>query len=1044
MKKTIMTFILVITLLLAVMPVSVFALSGAGTQANPYIISSAADLTYVKDNLSAYYKLNSNIVLTSEWTPIGSEVEPFAGVFDGDGFSISGLNISESASTAVVGLFGYNNGEIKNLTVNMGTTGLSVSANNVAYVGGIVAYNISGTIINCRVEGDIEVTASTTDNMSNIYAGLVAGRSSGPVKNSSAIGSVTATVLATEGERTTVNPAKIYAGGLIGLSTANQEFNFAAVDVTAAATSQTGFSSSVVYAGGLAGENTAEIINTYAAGNVSVESDSTDTEASAYAGGLIGKNSGTLTYTNASGNVAAQTDSTSARTYSGGLTGYNTGSVSESFATGIVNAQSTTAMDTVYAGGLIGLSGGEISKCYAVGAANATAASVNSIEGGLVGYAAIAATDSYYLNSASYPQLNGCGTPKTEAQLKLQATFAGWDFVNTWNISETRNSGYPYLVATSSVEVVFTDAEYTYDGTEKTITASYIESGATVEYVNNKATDAGVYNAVAIVTAQNHATTIVSAKLTILPKKLQVTGLKANDKEFDNTTAATLDGSQVVLVGVVSGDDVQLDVENVTAHFQSKTVGDNKRVIIEEMKFKGADAHNYSANPVELYASIFEGSFGSVEFEGSGTISDPYIIYDEDELNAIRGNLNAHFKLANDIILQNEWLPIGRAGYEFKGSFDGDGYEISGLSIAPDTNYRYSGLFGYNEGRISNLTVYVEDAIYTNASNLCVGAIAGYNAGTITNCTSSGSIITNPISTYIYVGGIAGVNAGTITYCESTVDIDARGSAVYAGGVVGENKDTIETTGAKGTVTVQDSLAAYVGGFAGNNIGTILNCYSIGDATIIISDVGFDADVGGFAGRVEGGTITNSYSAGVPSITLDYGAHLLTGQQGGFTAYNDGVITECYYDLTVSGMSDIDKGIPKTSSQLKIQSTYQGWDFTIWRLSSTENNGYPYIMRPYIMDESAVVAYNKDNREITVTAFTDIIEACLIAASFNAGTMIDYVILDEHLSIANGASTTRTIGESFDVREGGSIKIMLWQNLVNIKPLSAFAQAEIR
>jgi hypothetical protein len=59
------------------------------------------------------------------------------------------------------------------------------------------------------------------------------------------------------------------------------------------------------------------------------------------------------------------------------------------------------------------------------------------------------------------------------------------------------------------------------------------------------------------------------------------------------------------------------------------------------------------------------------------------------------------------------------------------------------------------------------------------------------------------------------------------------------------------------------------------------------------------------------------------------------------------MVIESYYDTTVSGLTDTDTGLPKTTTQLKTESTYTGWDFVdIWKID-TENNGYPSL-RPYV------------------------------------------------------------------------------------------------
>ncbi len=69
--------------------------SGSGTQADPYIITTPAELQSMQDDLTAYYKLGNDIDLSSisSWTPIGLYDTPFTGSLNGDGYIISNLNI---------------------------------------------------------------------------------------------------------------------------------------------------------------------------------------------------------------------------------------------------------------------------------------------------------------------------------------------------------------------------------------------------------------------------------------------------------------------------------------------------------------------------------------------------------------------------------------------------------------------------------------------------------------------------------------------------------------------------------------------------------------------------------------------------------------------------------------------------------------------------------------------------------------------------------------------------------------------------------------
>ena len=94
--------------------------------------------------------------------------------------------------------------------------------------------------------------------------------------------------------------------------------------------------------------------------------------------------------------------------------------------------------------------------------------------------------------------------------------------------------------------------------------------------------------------------------------------------------------------------------------------------------------------------------------------------------------------------------------------------------------------------------------------------------------------------------------------------------------------------------------------------------------------------VGGLVGFVEEGIISNSYSTGNVKGDFDVGGLV------GFNRY--GLITNSYYDRQTSGQDDTDKGIPRTTIQMKQESVFVGWDFVnVWGISSDINDGYPYL-----------------------------------------------------------------------------------------------------
>lgn len=136
-------------------------ITGSGTETDPYQIGTAEGLKWFRDkvnNAKAKEETKICAVLTAnidlkneEWTPIGigedtrTEDLPYSGTFDGNGHTISGLNVNYGDKNG--GLFCYvKSATIKNLTVAGSVT--HSSGDGVDY-GGIVGCADSSTIENC-------------------------------------------------------------------------------------------------------------------------------------------------------------------------------------------------------------------------------------------------------------------------------------------------------------------------------------------------------------------------------------------------------------------------------------------------------------------------------------------------------------------------------------------------------------------------------------------------------------------------------------------------------------------------------------------------------------------------------------------------------------------------------------------------------------------------------------------------------------------------------------------------------------------------------
>lgn len=138
------------------------SLYGHGTEADPFIISSAADLSvlaymFTTDNdfKDKLFKLTANIDMTNEpeLAAICSADHPFSGIFDGGGHYIRGLKATNGC------LFGRVTGTVKNLALD----GLR-SQNDHLFAG--ITYDLgaenagSGRIENCYVIGDPTLKAN--------------------------------------------------------------------------------------------------------------------------------------------------------------------------------------------------------------------------------------------------------------------------------------------------------------------------------------------------------------------------------------------------------------------------------------------------------------------------------------------------------------------------------------------------------------------------------------------------------------------------------------------------------------------------------------------------------------------------------------------------------------------------------------------------------------------------------------------------------------------------------------------------------------------
>lgn len=349
----------------------------------------------------------------------------------------------------------------------------------------------------------------------------------------------------------------------------------------------------------------------------------------------------------------------------------------------------------------------------------------------------------------------------------------------------------------------------------------------------------------------------------------------------------------------------------VTTETQSHSIGEN-----------GFCACNEVYQPAELTTDKYD-------MDGDGSKDAVYEISNAGQLYWFAGlvngtlsgvpqNTSANAVLTKDIVVNEdvlksdgslndgtfkEWTPIATSASPYTGIFEGQNHTISGLYFKQEASF--VGLFSVNSGKIANVGI-LDSYFYGQPyKGWQVGGVCGSNTnqGAITNCYNTGIVRGSET-----VGGVCGSNYGTITNCSNKGNVGEDDESV--GGVCGSNYGTITNCNNAGIV----SGKSYVGGVCGKNSngGTVTNCYNTGEVR------GTSQYIGGLSGDNDSSSITNCNNTGEVKATGKF----VGGLSGG--NYNNGTITNCYYDGTVytgtaigDDMGTTEKVEGKTTEQYK-------------------------------------------------------------------------------------------------------------------------------
>ena len=913
---------------------------GDGTEENPYMISSAEVLSQLADEVNGgndcsgiHFKLSSDIDLSSvcgadldgeevSWIPIGKRTgtspdvisaddKPFSGIFDGNGYKVSGLYIN--GTNDFCGLFGYiKDGAVKNLTVSGSITGKDC-------VGGIAGWNsavIENCVNNCVINGSKGNTP-----LSFAAVGGIAGTNFGTILccyNNETISSVD-NYLTSD-----------YIGGICGENYGTVE-NCYNKDIIEGR----------FMVGGIAGNNTNTIRNCYNYGYINAEYN---------AGGISGGNESIIENCfydeeKSEKGVAVETGAQKTETYKKSYSEFKNGSVAYL----LQKAQKPDdngSIPQVWGQKIIGdyfvtdrspvLSGDSEKTVYKV-----TFATQSNAE-----YAVeYANADGVY----QMPMTPSGSENSTFLHWSVTASADGETFTDTTPVTGNMTV---YAVKRDSVQATDANDVFSYKWGD-TITPinlnDYIENKTEAEndFVFSLNPDSPFPKGLTLSEDGIVSGTLESfGNYTIVFDVVSKSGISLMSVD-DNKSQLTLYMGIEYTNGKGTEDEPYLissletlmlmrDAVNIGTDYSGKYFKQTTDIDLSSQYGPNFDTNGRSWPRIGTIANPFYGTY-----DGDGHRIDNLYINGKASYRGFFGYIGdgtVKNLTVSGRVTSNDRVG-GIVGYLEKGTVENCVNEVNvtgGTHKASVISVRCGGIVGLageatikncvNKGTVKNVTEYGGDetggivgsggdcsnAIVIDCINLgsvngvcCAGGIIGANWGTrIESCINQGNIsLEHNTKYYVHAGGITGINYGPISNCINIGDVDnVNDGTAFIGGVVGSNCSEIINCYNAGDVKGADN----VGGIAGENNNKIENCYNIGYVKGYVPE----SKVGGIVGKND-------------------------------NTDTDNVITGCYYlfgtaDAGIFEEQD-QEGVTKalTVADFAQQSNFSGWDFeNIWEMNT--------------------------------------------------------------------------------------------------------------
>lgn len=288
---------------------------------------------------------------------------------------------------------------------------------------------------------------------------------------------------------------------------------------------------------------------------------------------------------------------------------------------------------------------------------------------------------------------------------------------------------------------------------------------------------------------------------------------------------------------------------------------------------------------------------------------------------------NVTFEQLEDIDLTTndntkKWVPIGTTeGYTtkwFKGTYNGNGNQISNLNINATTDIAPA-LFGnVQNGTIQN--VIVSGSVVCSSGDYVAGLVNCLVSGTLENCVSNVNVKNTSAYTTSITGGIvASVKGGSkVLNCTNNGSIENTGNSNFAGGIAGVSDSTstnlfINCKNNGYVITSSTDISSSAGGIISTNKGqlNIFNCINYGKIET--------KNNAGYGGGILGANRTESYRVNIYNCVNNASVNNFSGNYGiiGYIQANSTIYVKyCYNNSSkVSELFDTTSSITSENNQ---------------------------------------------------------------------------------------------------------------------------------